>query len=157
MASYSARSFNSPLLFKGSLVNPRLHVSNEHVPIVRVPRAGERPGCPFYLSEAVRCASTEDHQAPSPLIPPRSHASHRRVACLVSHCACRTINIIIPSSLVFPLLEGHSCWSKCGRRTRPFSGRAFREHRTNVGVLPPFSPLTDPSPPGYDLRYLIRS
>ncbi len=36
----------------------------------------------------------------------------------------------------FPLLEGRSCWSKCGRRTRPFSGRAFREHRTNVGVLP---------------------
>ncbi len=27
---------------------------------------------------------------------------------------------------------------RCGRRTRPFSGRAFREHRTNVGVLPIF-------------------
>ena len=26
--------------------------------------------------------------------------------------------------------------SKPARRTRPFSGRAFREHRTSVGVLP---------------------
>jgi hypothetical protein len=44
--------------------------------------------------------------------------------------------MIPPSSLVFPLLEEHPCWSKCARRTRPFSGRAFREHRTYVGVLP---------------------
>ena len=36
----------------------------------------------------------------------------------------------------FFLLEGHPCWAMCDRRTRPFSGRAFREHRTNVGVLP---------------------
>ena len=43
-----------------------------------------------------------------------------------------------PSKLArFSFLEGHPCWSKCGRRTRPFGGRAFREHRTNVGVLPP--------------------
>src|SRR6185503_572227 len=45
-------------------------------------------------------------------------------------------SMILPSQLAFPLLEGHPCWSTCGRRTRPFSGRAFREHRTNVGVLP---------------------
>src|SRR5438309_940730 len=44
--------------------------------------------------------------------------------------------MIPPSSLAFSLLEGHPCWSTCGRRTRPFSGRAFREHRTNVGALP---------------------
>ena len=44
--------------------------------------------------------------------------------------------MIPPSSLAFPLLEGHPCWATCGRRTRPFSGRAFREHRTNVGALP---------------------
>jgi len=44
--------------------------------------------------------------------------------------------MIPPSSLAFPLLERHPCWSTCGRRTRPFSGRAFREHRTNMGVLP---------------------
>ncbi|MEP6889864.1 MAG: hypothetical protein ABI955_04110, partial [Nitrospirota bacterium] len=56
--------------FKGSLVDPRLRASNEHILIVRVPRAGGRPGCPV----------------------------------------------------------------------SPFSGRAFREHRTNVGVLP-FLPL----------------
>ena len=26
------------------------------------------------------------------------------------------------NSLAFPLLEGHAGWSRCGRRTRPFSG-----------------------------------
>src|SRR3989442_917628 len=36
--------------------------------------------------------------------------------------------MVPPSSLAFPLLEGHACWSMCGRRTRPFLGRAFREH-----------------------------
>ena len=41
-------------------------------------------------SATARCASTGDHQAPSPLI--------------------------LPSSLVFPLLEGHPCWSTCVRR-----------------------------------------
>jgi len=29
------------------MVDPRLRASNEHIPIVRVPRAGGRPGCPF--------------------------------------------------------------------------------------------------------------
>ena len=43
-----------------------------------------------------------------------------------------------PGSLVFPHQEGHPCWSKCARRTRSFSGRAFREHRTNMDVLPSF-------------------
>jgi len=56
----------------------------------------------------------------------------------VSYCAHRTSTIQIdPSKLAcFSLLEGHPCWSTCGRRTRPFSGRAFREHRTNVSALP---------------------
>ena len=31
---------------KGSLVDPQLRASNEHILIVRVPRAGGRPGCP---------------------------------------------------------------------------------------------------------------
>ena len=31
---------------QGSLVDPRLRASNEHIPIVRVPRAGGRPGYP---------------------------------------------------------------------------------------------------------------
>jgi hypothetical protein len=44
--------------------------------------------------------------------------------------------ILPPSLLAFPLLEGHPRWAKCGRRTRPFCGRAFREHKTNMGVLP---------------------
>ena len=48
-----------------------------------------------------------------------------------------------PSKLArFPFLEGHPCWSTCGRRTRPFPGRAFREHRINVGVLPSPSSCT---------------
>ena len=37
-------------LFGGSLVDPRLRASNEHILIVRVPRAGGRPGCPLPLS-----------------------------------------------------------------------------------------------------------
>ena len=56
-----------PLLaFKGSLVDPRLRASNEHIPIVRVPRAGGRPGYPAHPSEPTRSTSTDDHQAPSP-------------------------------------------------------------------------------------------
>jgi hypothetical protein len=27
--------------------------------------------------------------------------------------------MVLPSLLAFPLLEGHACWSTCGRRTRP--------------------------------------
>ena len=43
----SARAFPIPYLtFKGSLVDPRLRASNEHILIVRVPRAGGRPGYP---------------------------------------------------------------------------------------------------------------
>ena len=46
------------LIFKGSLVDPRLRASNEHILIVRVPRARGRPGYPSHPSEAARCAST---------------------------------------------------------------------------------------------------
>jgi len=53
-------------MFKGSLVDPRLRASNEHIPIVRIPRAGGRLGYPSHPFEAARCASTEDHQASSP-------------------------------------------------------------------------------------------
>jgi hypothetical protein len=60
----------------------------------------------------------------------------RGVAEAALYCAHRTIIYIDPSQLASFFLEGHPCWSTCGRRTRPFSGRAFREHRTNVGVLP---------------------
>ena len=45
---------------KGSLVDPRLRASNEHILIVRVPRAGGRLGCPSHPSEGARCASTGD-------------------------------------------------------------------------------------------------
>jgi hypothetical protein len=37
----TARGFQTPcFFFKGSLVDPRVRASNEHIPIVRVPRAG---------------------------------------------------------------------------------------------------------------------
>jgi hypothetical protein len=39
------------------------------------------------------------------------------------------------------IVAGHPCCSNCGRRTRPFGGRAFREHGSNVGVLPFLFPL----------------
>jgi hypothetical protein len=35
--------------FKGSLVDPLVRASNEHILIVRVPRARGRPGCPSSL------------------------------------------------------------------------------------------------------------
>ena len=64
--------------------------------------------------------------------------SFSRVACSILDCARRTstIHLIDPLRFLSLLLEGHPCWSTCGRRTRPFLGRAFREHRINVGVLP---------------------
>ena len=90
MIFYCARPLNPQFDFKGSLVDPPLRASNEHIPIVRVPRARGRSGypshpsklarCPFRggadgssiarvqrgESATARCASTEDHQAPAP-------------------------------------------------------------------------------------------
>jgi len=55
-------------IFRGSLVDPQLRASNEHILIVRVPRAGGRPGYPSHPSEAARCASKGIVPAtPSPL------------------------------------------------------------------------------------------
>src|SRR5574341_1413791 len=51
--------------------------------------------------------------------------------------------MILPSSLVVLPRKGTRCWPHCGRRARPFSGRALREQGTSTGVLPP--PLTFPS------------
>ena len=46
----TARIFPSlRFYFTGSLVDPRLRASNEHIPIVRVPRAGGRLGYPSHL------------------------------------------------------------------------------------------------------------
>src|SRR5262245_60454912 len=39
---------------EGGLVDPRLRASNEHIPIVRVPRAGGRPGYPPPPARAAR-------------------------------------------------------------------------------------------------------
>ena len=39
---------------RGSLVDPRVRASNEHIHIVRAPRAGGRPGCPSHPSKLAR-------------------------------------------------------------------------------------------------------
>jgi len=90
MIFYCARPLNPQFDFKGSLVDPPLRASNEHIPIVRVPRARGRSGYPSHPSKlarcpfrggadgsstarvqrgepaTARCASTEDHQSPAP-------------------------------------------------------------------------------------------
>ena len=45
--SLSAARVIHYFIFKGSLVDPRLRASNEHILIVRVPRAGGQPGYPI--------------------------------------------------------------------------------------------------------------
>jgi hypothetical protein len=45
---------NPNFIFKGSLVDPRLRASNEHILIVRVPRAGGRPGYPAPFQHPAR-------------------------------------------------------------------------------------------------------
>jgi hypothetical protein len=63
MVSHCACHPNPLRHFKGSLVDPQLRASNEHIPIVRVPRAGGRPGYPSHPSQAARCASKGSNQA----------------------------------------------------------------------------------------------
>ena len=56
---FTARVLSIPhYMFKGSLVDPRLRASNEHILIVRVPRAGGRLGCPSYPSQGARSGRT---------------------------------------------------------------------------------------------------
>jgi hypothetical protein len=63
----TARVLSIPhYMFKGGLVDPRVRASNEHILIVRVPRAGGRPGYPSHPSEAARCASTGNVPATPP-------------------------------------------------------------------------------------------
>ena len=56
---------------KGGLVDPRLRASNEHLPSVRVPRAGGRPGYPSHSSKTARCTSTGDPPVCPLLLLPR--------------------------------------------------------------------------------------
>ena len=101
---------------------PLLRASDEYCFIVRVLRARRAPGR-------------------SSFIPPScSRASFQGWAGRFSNARVERVRFYnAPSKLArCAFLEGHPCWSTCGRRTRPFLGRAFREHRTNVGVLPPF-------------------
>ena len=58
--------FSLHYTFKGSLVDPRLRALNEHIPIVRVPRAGGRLGCPSHPSEGARSGSTGPMWVPFP-------------------------------------------------------------------------------------------
>jgi hypothetical protein len=54
--------FSSPCsptsLHEGGLVDPQLRASNEHILIVRVPRARGRPGLPHFLSLANASSSS---------------------------------------------------------------------------------------------------
>ena len=178
----TARVLSIPhYILKGSLVDPRLRTSNDIDDPSKLAYLSFTGGWPVWPPtargfhtrpptgtprRAINPASTfpscafREHRRPTdthiPSLSSNPPSPLRGVAEAALYCAHRTIYMLPPSSLVFPLLEGHSCWSKCGRRTRPFSGRAFREHRTNVGALPPFSPLTDPPPPVYDSRYLTQ-
>ena len=43
------RAPQSHFSFEGGLVDPRLRALDEHILIVRVPRAGGRPGSPLFL------------------------------------------------------------------------------------------------------------
>ena len=88
-ALYTLPSFPHDI-FKGSLVDPRLRASNEHIPIVRVPRAGGRLDYPSHPSETARCTSTGGQQATHLilLISPTSTLKGSSQAAL--YCAYRT-------------------------------------------------------------------
>ena len=89
-ALYTLPSFPHDI-FKGSLVDPRLRASNEHIPIVRVPRAGGRLDYPSHPSETARCTSTGGQQATTShpfSIPPLQ--PFRGVAEAALYCAYRT-------------------------------------------------------------------
>ncbi len=44
--------------------------------------------------------------------------------------------MLLPSSLVFLSRNDTQGWFNCARRARPFRGRALREQRTNMGLVP---------------------
>ncbi len=71
-------------IFKGGLVDPRLRASNEHIPIVRVPRAGGRPGYPTPIHPPPLPAPTESRSActfPIGLCARCQESSHRSCGC----------------------------------------------------------------------------
>ena len=81
-------------------------------------------------SEGARYGSKEDHRIYPPLIlPPGSHASHRRVACLASHCAHRTSTF---PSCGFCEQEGHLA--------TPHSSLFVIPHFALTGGLPVWPP-----------------
>jgi len=80
--SHRPRSYlSSP----GSLIDPRMRASNEHLLSVRVPRPGGRLGCPSHPSQAARCASTRRSSAS---IPPlfREHRANMGVLPIFRLC-----------------------------------------------------------------------
>ena len=103
---------------------PRLRASNEHILIVRVPRAGGRPGCPSCPSEAARCASTEDHQPPSPFFYGRGPDA--RASVVVSMEACRIATMLVSSGS--DVLSG-------GRRMRTLPIGRSRSPRLRASIV----------------------
>ena len=100
--SSTARGLSIPyFIFKGGLVDPRLRASNEHILIVRVPRAGGRLGCPSHPSEAARSGTIGPTRAFCCSLP-YSAPSNRRGGLAVSNDRAlrehRRLSGSIPSS-----------------------------------------------------------
>lgn len=72
----------------GQPSRPRLRASNEHCRIVRVPRAGGRPGCPFLFSVIVRhgsqITSTREQRRSPKEAQASDHARDRPTICAVA-------------------------------------------------------------------------
>ena len=67
---------------EGSLIDSRLRASNEHIPIVRAPGAGGRPGYPSPSSDASVVRAQETNRQPVPI-----YLNHVFVDCeAVSNC-----------------------------------------------------------------------
>lgn len=70
---------------------------------------------------------------------------------VMSHSMCilrQAASVVLRVALLFTYLskDWQLCWFDCGRRTRPFGGRAFREQRTDIAVSPFAAPFYFPSP-----------
>jgi hypothetical protein len=70
-------------IFKGGLVDPRMRASNEHILIVRVPRAGGRPGCPSHPSQGARSGSKESFSYPCARIRRDEHKNFETLVCVI--------------------------------------------------------------------------
>jgi len=122
-------------IFKGSLIDPRLRASNEHILIVRVPRAGGRPDYPSHPSQAARCASKGIVPAATESSSPAEDSK-----CLSSKAAARTLVTKKSFRFLRPRLEGVTEVAlDCVHRTSTFLSCAFCEQGGRLATpSPPF-------------------